>query len=477
MSSVAVSIALQIPFILIGLGIILLIWPYSFRSNLILKIVLGVGLGAGFSSLLFFLWLLILPNYLNFYLIFEIIILLILLLCLINLRKREKPESPDQFNWKKQHWYGWGILSIFILSTALWIFSYRSVTFMSPHGTFDAYAIWNLRARFIVRGGENWQTGLSPDLNWKNHPDYPMLTPALVARSWSFLDNETTRVPIVLSAIFTLGMVGMVFATLLETRGLTTASIGGIVLLSTSWVQFFPTTQNADTPLAFYYLACCSLIYLYYRDPKKQFLFLAGFMAGFAAWTKNEGIVFLLATFGCILLVQWFNSKKLKKSLKSLCPYLLGLILPTIIILVFKTQLATDNDMSNNLTINLAWAQIIDGGRYGIIGKEFLRLFYSVEILDISFVVWILVFLFILGKKDQNIVGNRILMSVVVLTLFGYFSIYLITPHPLAWHLNYSADRLLYHLLPLIWLITCLNTRSIETKELQLEQVENNNNW
>src|SRR5690606_28254841 len=145
-------------------------------------------------------------------------------------------------------------------------------------------------------------SGLSPELDWKNHADYPMLTSTLVARSWSFLNEESTRVPIVLSATFSLGLVGLLFAFLLETRGITIASLGGLLLLSTSWLQFFPITQNADTTLAFYYLASSCLIYMYIRDPKKQYLFLAGLMVGLSGWTKNEGIVFL-AVSSLVLLI------------------------------------------------------------------------------------------------------------------------------------------------------------------------------
>lgn len=464
MSSIFQSFTLQIPYMLIGIGIVFIIWPYSFRSNLILKIIIGVGIGAGLSSMLFFLWMLIFPKFLNFYLFFELLLLLITLLSLWLLRKKEKPESPLAFNIKNQHWIGWGFLSIFLLSVALWVFSYRSITFMTPHGTFDAYAIWNLRARFIVRGEENWQMGVSPELNWKNHPDYPMLTPALVARSWSFLGNETTRVPIVLSAVFALGLVGLTFAFLLELRGLITATIGGLVLLSTSWVQFFPTTQNADTTLAFYYLATCGLAYIYFLDPKKRYLLLAGFMAGLAGWTKNEGIVFLLVSTFALLFLSWLRSKSINKGVRSQIPYIFGLLFPTIIILLFKTQFASSNDMSSELTSTLILNNLLDGSRYWVILKEFGRLWYSIEILNISFLVWILIFLFILGQKDKNTHGFYFLLIVILITLAGYFSIYLITPHPLAWHLNYSADRLLYHLMPIIWLAVCFNTKPFATR-------------
>lgn len=38
----------------------------------------------------------------------------------------------------------------------------------------------------------------------------------------------------------------------------------------------------------------------------------------------------------------------------------------------------------------------------------------------------------------------------VVLQLGGYYLIYLITPHPVAWQLEFSLDRLLLHVYPVM---------------------------
>lgn len=468
MSMIAYSFALQLPYILIGIGFVFLLWPYSFRSNIILKSLLGVGVGAGLSSLLFFIRLLISPGNLKTYFLIELFLLLATLAALLFTRNRLKRHSPFGFQIKKQRWYSWVFFSVFLLSVISWILSFRAQTFMSPHGTFDAYAIWNLRARFIVRGGENWQGGLSPALDWKNHADYPMLTPSLVARSWSFLDEESTRVPIVISAIFSLGLVGLVFAFLLETRGLLLASLGGTLLLSTSSLQFFPITQNADTPLAYYYLATTGLLYLFTQFPQKRFLVLAGIMAGLSGWTKNEGLVFLAGS-TLVLLIYFINqTKQISSSLTKLLPYIAGWSVPGIIILFFKTQLASANDMSTGITFQQMVQQLLDGSRYWLILKEFFKIIYAINILEISFIVWVLVLLLLIGKKDPNKSGVLVVLAIMMITLLGYFAIYLITPHPLVWHLNYSADRLLYHLLPITWLIVCFNTHSLGIKHTKI---------
>src|SRR5204863_2598432 len=45
---------------------------------------------------------------------------------------------------------------------------------VKPHGEWDATAIWNLRARSIVRGAPDWPAIFSPAIGW-SHPDYPIL--------------------------------------------------------------------------------------------------------------------------------------------------------------------------------------------------------------------------------------------------------------------------------------------------------------
>jgi len=59
-----------------------------------------------------------------------------------------------------------------------------------------------------------------------------------------------------------------------------------------------------------------------------------------------------------------------------------------------------------------------------------------------------------LGEKNRK--GLWMLTLLLLLTFAGYFAIYLITPHPLEWHLKYSVDRLMFHLFPMYLLIIFL---------------------
>ena len=84
-------------------------------------------------------------------------------------------------------------MSIFVTQTEL-----------SPHGGWDGVAIWNLRARFLYRAGDAWRNGFTETLSW-SHPDYPLLLPAFIARTWKVSGAESQSIPIALAAFFTFG--------------------------------------------------------------------------------------------------------------------------------------------------------------------------------------------------------------------------------------------------------------------------------
>ena len=75
--------------------------------------------------------------------------------------------------------------------------------------------------------------------------------------------------------------------------------------------------QQADVPLACFMLSAVLLLVLYdaAERPHRGFLVLSGVMAGMAAWTKNEGLLFLIALPTARIAVAWRpgGAKKLLK--------------------------------------------------------------------------------------------------------------------------------------------------------------------
>ena len=107
------------------------------------------------------------------------------------------------------------------------------------------------------------------------------------------------------------------------------------------------------------------MIYLYVTSKKPGLLILAGLMAGLAAWTKNEGSLFVLVTLPA-LFIAFFR----QNPWRVLGWYLLGLVFPLIIVLYFKEFLAPPSDvLSSGITRSIQ--QALDVSRHITILKSF----------------------------------------------------------------------------------------------------------
>src|ERR1700733_12034153 len=163
-----------------------------------------------------------------------------------------------------------------------------------PVGNWDAWALWNLRAKFLAGPGGAWRYALSPLLS-NSHPDYPPLLPAFVARVWKAAGSVDTLAPALTALVFFAALIALLVSAVALLRGTASALLAGLVILSTTSLLVWAPSQYADIPLAFYYLGAIALTFL----SNSRALVFAGLCAGLAAWTKNEGIAFLV----CFLVV------------------------------------------------------------------------------------------------------------------------------------------------------------------------------
>lgn len=163
-----------------------------------------------------------------------------------------------------------------------------------PVGEWDAWALWNLRAKFLAGPGGAWRYALSPLLA-NSHPDYPLLLPAFVARVWKAGGSMDTIAPSVTALLFFGALLALLVSAVALLRGTASALLAGLVILSTTSLLVWAPAQYADIPVAFYYLSAIALLFLGATPAAGEpwTLLWAGLCAGLAAWTKNEGIAFL----------------------------------------------------------------------------------------------------------------------------------------------------------------------------------------
>jgi hypothetical protein len=220
-------------------------------------------------------------------------------------------------------------------------------------------------------------------------------------------------------------------------------------------------SQYADIPFACFVLIALVLICLHEFAPAQSgtLLVLAGLAAGFAAWTKNEGMLFLLAIVTAYAAVK----KSSRTPFLRDAARLLGGVLPVVaIVLFFKSQVTLRNDILGAQTASTLAANTGDVMRYltiaAALGKELVSFGNWLPNPIIIFVLYAVVLRFRVVKDDRA--GVFITGVTLCVMLFGYLFIYLITPRDLVWHLSTSLDRLVLHLWPGIVFLFFLVVRS-----------------
>ena len=314
-----------------------------------------------------------------------------------------------------------------------------------PNGLTDGWNIWNSHAKFLIAGGKTW----SVDIQNTAHPDYPLLLPASVVHVWRYIGNNSPDASGFLGILFNLASIGILVATLIRLRSPVIGLLMGFVLIGTSSYANNAATEYADVPLAAYIVSAMALICLYESDESKPLgiIIFAGFMAGCAAWTKNEGMPFVLATVAVLLLPIFWSASA---TTRRIAGFAVGFALPLAAIVYFKLTIAPPNDIFGNRNSADLLAKISDSSRY-------LKILKSYSQTGWTFGGWesnpILPLLALIGLSgiDTSVLRSyywRAGVAIIVMLQLTYFGIYVITPLPLDYHLSSSLDRLLMHVWP-----------------------------
>ena len=98
-----------------------------------------------------------------------------------------------------------------VAGLSFWLYST-----INPHGEWDAWAIWNLRARAIFRGVPDWSAVFSPTFPGA---DYPPLVPVAVARLWAYAGREQLIAPAVVALPFSFSSTAIIIVSVGQLRG------------------------------------------------------------------------------------------------------------------------------------------------------------------------------------------------------------------------------------------------------------------
>ncbi len=333
--------------------------------------------------------------------------------------------------------YPFVLFGVLLLTLLLATTGFYSGWDNNPQGNWDAWSIWNLRAKFMAGDGGVAPRAWSPQLV-ETHPEYPLLLSGLVASAWKASGTVSPTAPIAAGYLFFLSLVSIATGGFTLLRGRTLGLLFGIVLMACPALLHEVAVQYADVPLAAYFLGAILLLLL--DRPV-----LAGILAALAAWTKQEGQLFFLIFIVLLLIFRRSNT------LRALA----GAALPLLLVVLFQMFMAPHGATP-------VMAHLGDLSRWGTIAAAFFRQFWDLGAGWLHPILPVLVLGLVL-RLDRRQNTSVLLGGLLVLGLLaGYFVVYLTSSNDLTWYLSTSLNRLFVQLWPLMLLTAFLALRRPE---------------
>ena len=441
--------------LVLGFALVCVFWPGTrpVRSSLLLKLSLSVGSGFGLFSIIYFLQLCLFGPSKN-RLAAEALVLLIVLAAVLAyriMRLKGSPSTEPQQEPLPKSGFHKAIPIVFFIALVLSALTFIFMSLKRPHGEWDAWAVFNMKARFFFRAGEHWRDVFSAPFEWAG-PDYPLLWSAAIAGCWTLVGSETLIVPVLVAMLFTLATVGVVVSSISSLRGKTQGMLAGLVLLCTPYFITHGADQYSDIPIGYFYLSTLALLTLQDElwEKSKGLLILAGLMAGLTAWTKNEGLLFIIIVIAARFAVT-FRKQGIKPYLRQMIFLLAGLAPVFLVIIYFKmTVVVAQNGYLSPLKESDLSSKLFDFSRYRIIADYLIRIGLGFGSWTVSIVPLLAFYLLLLGTKADEKRKKNVIACVITLgfMLMGFLMIYVISNRDLTWLIITSLERLLSQLWP-----------------------------
>ena len=234
-----------------------------------------------------------------------------------------------------------------------------------PIGSWDAVAIWNLKARLLYHGYDTFPTALQalwpPSL-----PHYPLMLPGVLAAHYSMLGAESEELARLIGLANVVG-VGALLFTVVADRGDRIVAAAALAMFWSAlpvWLVGFG--QVSDVLLSYAVLgAFVSLASRLEDDPDRAAIpaALGGVCLGYACWTKNEGLVL------AVILAFWYFVFDVTRGRRApwatSCWIAAGALPGALALLHFKTMWVPDGVVGQYLTESWA-SRLFDLERWRI---------------------------------------------------------------------------------------------------------------
>jgi hypothetical protein len=350
-----------------------------------------------------------------------------------------------------------------LLASALGIAaSFQAFSRAWPEGTWDAVAIWNVRARFLFRA---W--GEAPELlkqvDPTSHPHYPLLLPGAVAAQASAAGGESPAIAGATALAFLVGLGLLTFAVVADSGLPALGAAAAALVWGTPMVAKWGLAQVADVPLAYYFLGAVAALAgnLPGRQAARLPPLLAGLFLGLLAWTKNEGVLMALLVAG--LYAVWTLRRAStggeiggRTHWRALAAVALGLAPGLAAALLFKRLWAPESGLTTFMQGQI-WERILSLERWWAPVREtLLRLFplagtHGWDLAWPALVAGVCLAVAV-HLRQRRTLGHEPWASfwgaAILATMASWIPIFVVTPYEQMWHISGSLDRLLLQVYP-----------------------------
>ena len=382
----------------------------------------------------------------------------------------KSPGAPGLVGW----------LSILIIASQV-LFAFFSAMLMPLRG-WDAWAIWFMKARvFFLEGGV--ASGFLTDTSYRVfHLDYPLLMP--LVGSWIYLVLGSAH-EIMAKGLFPVQFACMLAVFWFVVSRKTTLSAA---LLFTALLSLVPLVMTqagglpvpigglkdgdyvgyVDITIALFFMSAAGFIYLYMTEKKAPYLTISAVLLGFGAWTKNEGLTFVIVavlTMAVYLFMERTRSEPGEPQPgepRSPTPrHLIAFfIIPIAIIapwMLYKAALGLGSEYTGAISFKIVAANL---HRLPDILKSFLRAFFvNYELVSLTWYAYIISSII---RFRRSISRPMIFLHAMLAgQLLIYIFVYIINPHELAGLMEVSVIKRTLQILPLAMLIAALNLTSL----------------
>jgi len=321
-----------------------------------------------------------------------------------------------------------------------------------PLGQWDAWASWNLKARCLFLNPAGWKLYVS-DNDVVPGADYPLLLPCLTARGYAYAGGVSDATAAWMGPLFSYATLALLFFGCWRIKSLSQGLLAALFWLGTPASFQWGSSQYGDTPVGAYFLA--ALVVLGVSDQhagrNRGLLVLAGLLAGFGAFVKFEGQMFLV-----ILVAVRFLSVSVARGSRTAAvetgAFVAGSLPGLLAVLSLRSVSDATGFFSQSAGVGAMAHKLLDAARYRQVAAGFWDAFTLGSSRAHG---WLLAAAGILGlllwtrpKARDEWCRALAPSACVLLAVCGYASIFLMTPMDLETHLGTTAYRFLAQIHP-----------------------------